>query len=62
MKSVHRPTKRNDLVWKEKMTNVKNNIHFLDDAEDNFPIIVVMFPRKEELSRWLIKLQADPKI
>ena len=43
------------------MTNGSNNIHFLVVAGGNFLIIVFMFPRKEELSRWLIKLKIDPK-
>ena len=42
------------------MTNGSNNIHFLADAGGNFPKIVVMFPRKEELRRWLIKVKTDP--
>ena len=43
------------------MTNGNNNIDFLADAGGKFPIIVVMFPRKEEMSKWLIKLKTKLK-
>ena len=39
------------MVHKEKIENGSNIIHFIADGGGNFPIIVVMFPRKEELSR-----------
>ena len=41
-------------VVEGKMTNGSYNIHFLVVVRGNFPIIVVMFPRKEELRKWLI--------
>ena len=49
------------MVQKEKMSNGINNIQFLVVASGKFPEIVVMFPRKEERSKWLIKLKTDPK-